>query len=29
APKPQAVGDDHGHVSFRAPGTRDIWIQAF
>ena len=29
APAPQAVGDDHGHIPFRAPGTRDVWIQAF
>ena len=28
-PAPYATGDDHGHIPFRAPGTRDMWIQAF
>ena len=28
-PAPQTVHDDHGHIPFRAPGTRDMWIQAF
>ncbi|MDO4412908.1 serine hydrolase [Cutibacterium sp.] len=26
---PQPVDDDHGHVSFHAPGTWNMWLQAF
>ena len=28
-PAPQTAGGDHGHIPFRAPGTRNVWVRAF